>query len=180
MIETVYLVSIRGRSRIQYCEERLVSGGGEMFHFYMDGERARQVEDLCQPRDRFSIRQPGLSDFSGADGGDEAVPRKIGVMVHHDDVVAGSVNVQFDPVSALVYCRTKRRQGVLVILTRRATMGDDERMGNWCFLIVCGLSSDSALSLIPGGGIPGSAESRNPNHPPDSPSAIPPYRLTAL
>jgi hypothetical protein len=58
------------------------------------------------------------------------VPWKIGIVVYHDDVVAGSVNVQFNTVSALAYSRAKRRQGVFVILARRATVGDDEGEGN--------------------------------------------------
>ncbi len=69
MIEAVDRVSIRGRSGIQYHEERLVSRGCEMFHLDVDTERSNQVEGLGQQRDRFARRQPGLGNLGGAEGG---------------------------------------------------------------------------------------------------------------
>jgi len=102
MIETVYLVSIGGRSCIQHSKERLVSGGGEMLHFHIDGERACQIENFGQQRDWYPRWQPGLGNIGGTNGGDGAVPWKIGIMMYHDAVVAGSMNVQFNAVRAFV------------------------------------------------------------------------------
>ena len=73
-----------------------------MLHLYIEGARPCQVENFGQQRDWFPCRQHGLGNFGGADGGDGAVLWKIGIMMYHDDVVAGSMNVQFNAVRALV------------------------------------------------------------------------------
>ena len=44
------------------------------------------------------------------------MPWKIGIVVHHDDVVAGSVNIQLNAVRALVEGSSEGGEGVFVML----------------------------------------------------------------
>jgi hypothetical protein len=116
MIETVNLVSIRGRSCVENLEERLVGGCGQVLHLHIDVERARHVENFGQLRDRLSVWQPYLGNFDRANGGNGAMTWKIGIVVHHDDVVTGSVNVQLDAVRALIEGSSEGGEGVFVML----------------------------------------------------------------
>jgi hypothetical protein len=109
---------------VQGVKECVIETRIQPFELHPDVVVSDDREGLRQAGYRFSIGQAALLHRLGVEFRNRPETRQSGIVVYDQDAVAGTVDVELDPVRAELYCPAKGSEAVLRVVAGRAPVGD--------------------------------------------------------